>query len=101
MREVAEGERIPRGFGLAYYRHYSQSAVFAPWGLHFLIGAWNRIWWTVRGWHVPDQWETHRNYWMSKGYAEGRNHGEAFAARIFRDLAREKGWDFYIPEKPK
>lgn len=99
MREVAEGECIPRGFGIAYTRHYSMSAVCAPWGLHFLIGAWHQAWSVMRGWRFPDQWETHRNYWRSKGYEEGRKSGEIYAASIFRGLARDKGWDFYIPER--
>ena len=37
--ELAEGSRLPRGYGIAWHDHCNRQAIVLPLGLHWLAGA--------------------------------------------------------------
>lgn len=50
-----EGERIPFGWGVAWYEYETGRSVLLPWGINWLVGGVRAIYWRVaNGFRVRD-----------------------------------------------
>lgn len=79
-RQIAEGERIPRFYGVAWYLPYSHASYCLPLPLNWIAGWWRTAWLRLqRGPDDPLQEARRGGY--SEGYSIGRSAGEDIALR--------------------
>lgn len=53
-RQIAEGEYLPRGYGVVYVNHYSRTFVAYPFPLNWIVGSMRELWFKIRNKPISD-----------------------------------------------
>jgi hypothetical protein len=83
-KTLAEGQRLPWGYAVAYWRPYSHTAVCYPVGLHWLISVSRRVYYWLIHTRVVEPWEEWGPVQYEKGRQRGREEGMIEAIRLMR-----------------
>jgi hypothetical protein len=68
---IREGDRIPNGYGIAYYEAERDAAVIMPIPLNLIVGAWRSFKWHLKcpPWRMTELKAKQRAY--QEGYKQG------------------------------
>lgn len=73
VREIKEGETIPKGWGVVYFNRWKRTATIHPVPLNFVV-AFLRSWYWVMVYPKDKKFEDEKK-WYSAGYSDGFRDG--------------------------
>ena len=88
--QLAEGEFLPRGYGIAWYLPYSARAYCLPIPLNSIAGAFRAWWLQLRRPCADDPIANAYADGHSIGFSEGSKHGELHTARLMKVWLHEE-----------
>ena len=86
---IAEGERIPRGYGIAYYDYVKNEAVCYLIPFNLLINFLRKIYWRIISPSFP-KWEEELYKSYGRGYARGVKDTREHLLKTYDEWVKER-----------